>query len=103
MPPCCTAPGTSPSSSCTPSSTRWPRHGATGWPICSAARASDTSWLPESWSHVDDAAALHHLVPDIAENDVFVCGPDAWADAAIAALAAAGVPQAQVHLERFTY
>jgi predicted ferric reductase len=66
-------------------------------------RASDTSWLPESWSHVDDAAALHHLVPDIAENDVFVCGPDAWADAATAALAAAGVADAQVHLERFTY
>ena len=66
-------------------------------------RASDSSWLPESWSHVDDAAALRHLVPDIAENDVFVCGPDAWADAAIAALAAAGVPEAQVHLERFTY
>jgi predicted ferric reductase len=66
-------------------------------------RASDTSWLPESWSHVDDAAAVHHLVPDIAESDVFVCGPDAWADAAIAALAAAGVPESQVHLERFTY
>jgi predicted ferric reductase len=66
-------------------------------------RASDTSWLPESWAHVDDAVALRHLVPDIAQHDVFVCGPDAWADAAVAALAAAGVPESQVHLERFTY
>ncbi|MEO7980286.1 MAG: ferredoxin reductase family protein [Sporichthyaceae bacterium] len=66
-------------------------------------RASDTSWLPASWAHVDDAAALRHLVPDIADHDVFVCGPDAWADAAVAALGKAGVPTAQVHLERFTY
>jgi predicted ferric reductase len=66
-------------------------------------RASDTSWLPASWAHVDDAAALRHHVPDIADHDVFVCGPDAWADAATAALAAAGVPDSQVHLERFTY
>ncbi len=66
-------------------------------------RAGDASWLPESWGHVDDATALRHLVPDIADHDVFVCGPEAWTDAALAALAAAGVPDDQVHLERFTY
>jgi ferredoxin-NADP reductase len=66
-------------------------------------RASDSSWLPASWGHVGDAAALLHLVPDIAGQDVFVCGPDAWMDAAVAALDQAGVPAAQVHVERFSY
>ncbi len=66
-------------------------------------RASDTSWLPRSWAHVDDAAALRHLVPDIAGQDVFVCGPEAWSEAAVAALTRAGVPGPQIHLERFTY
>jgi predicted ferric reductase len=66
-------------------------------------RASDTSWLPASWAHVGGAAALRHLVPDIAEQDVFVCGPDAWMDSTVAALGAAGVPPAQVHVERFSY
>ena len=42
-------------------------------------------------------------MPDIAAQDVFVCGPEAWTDAALAALAAAGVPDGQVHVERFTY
>jgi ferredoxin-NADP reductase len=66
-------------------------------------RASDGSWLPASWGHVGEAAALLHLVPGIRSQDVFVCGPEAWTDAALAALTAAGVPDSQVHVERFTY
>jgi predicted ferric reductase len=66
-------------------------------------RASDSSWLPASWAHVGDAEALRHLVPDIAEQDVFVCGPDAWMGSAVAALDRAGVPAAQVHVEHFGY
>jgi predicted ferric reductase len=67
------------------------------------SRASDSSWLPASWGHVGDAEALLHLVPDIAGQDVFVCGPDSWMDAAVAALDRARVPSAQVHVERFSY
>jgi ferredoxin-NADP reductase len=67
------------------------------------SRARPGSWLPGEWAHVGDAAALRHLVPDIARNDVFVCGPDAWADAVRSALSAAGVPGQQVHVERFAY
>jgi predicted ferric reductase len=66
-------------------------------------RAADGSWLPASWGHVGEAGAMLHLVPDIRSQDVFVCGPEAWTDAALAALAAAGVPDGQVHVERFTY
>ena len=28
----------------------------------------------------DDLTALRHWVPDIAERDVYVCGPEAWAE-----------------------
>ena len=42
-------------------------------------------------------------MPGIAEHDVFVCGPDAWADAVLAGLDRAGVPRERQHLERFTY
>ncbi len=66
-------------------------------------RAGDGSWLPAAWGHLGDAAALRQLVPDIAGQDVYVCGPEAWTDAAIAAARAAGVPDAQLHVERFTY
>ncbi|MGB8651658.1 MAG: ferric reductase-like transmembrane domain-containing protein [Mycobacteriales bacterium] len=61
------------------------------------------SWLPRGAAKWRDADALVHLVPDIREHDVFVCGPDAWMDAVCAAARAAGVPEEQVHLERFTW
>jgi predicted ferric reductase len=66
-------------------------------------RAADGSWLPAGWGHLGEAGALLHLVPDIRSQDVFVCGPEAWTDAALSALSAARVPDAQVHVERFTY
>ena len=66
-------------------------------------RAADGSWLPGDWAHVGDVAALRHLVPDIVAQDVYVCGPEAWTDAVLGTLRQAGVPAAQVHVERFTY
>jgi predicted ferric reductase len=59
------------------------------------------SWLPASAGHLSDAAGLRQLVPDIAQHDVFLCGADAWMEAARDAAIAAGVPAERVHLERF--
>lgn len=41
------------------------------------------------------------LVPDVAERDVYICGPDAMAVAVLGALRDLGVPKRQVHAERF--
>jgi ferredoxin-NADP reductase len=41
------------------------------------------------------------LVPDIADRDVFVCGPPAMTAAVVRALRALRVPRVQVHAERF--
>ena len=45
---------------------------------------------------------LHELVPDLAERDVYVCGPPAMANAIERNVRAAGVPRRLVHVERFT-
>jgi ferredoxin-NADP reductase len=66
-------------------------------------RRREGSWLPEVRPPESDAAALRALVPDIAENDVYLCGPDAWTSAAIAAARSCGVPPERIHLERFTW
>lgn len=66
-------------------------------------RARQRSWLPGSLGHLTDEAGLRMLVPGIAAHDVFVCGPDPWMDAVREAAVAAGVPPANVHLERFTW
>jgi predicted ferric reductase len=61
------------------------------------------SWLPESAGPLSDADALAQLVPDIATNDVFLCGADAWMDAARQAAIECGVPAANIHDERFSW
>ncbi|MEV6173066.1 ferredoxin reductase family protein [Streptomyces sp. NPDC051954] len=50
-----------------------------------------------------DAPSLHTLVPDIAGRDVFICGPDEFTRAVIAAARDAGVPARQIHHEDFAF
>ena len=64
---------------------------------------SRRSWLPEGAAHLSDAVALKELVPGIAAQDVFVCGPDPWMEAVRRAAFEAGVPAEQIHLERFDW
>ena len=49
-----------------------------------------------------DAGALRRLAPDLAERDLFVCGPDAFTATVAKAARAAGVPADHVHFESFT-
>ncbi|HEX7305149.1 ferredoxin reductase family protein [Lentzea sp.] len=65
-------------------------------------RRSSGSWLGDGVP-VDDLAALRHLVPDIAERDVYVCGPAPWAESVRRAAVAAGVPEERIHVEEFRW
>ncbi|MEU9978338.1 ferredoxin reductase family protein [Streptomyces sp. NPDC051014] len=44
---------------------------------------------------------LARLVPDIADRDVFLCGPPPMMNAVLRTLDALGVPKPQIHFERF--
>jgi predicted ferric reductase len=48
-------------------------------------------------------AAIRSLVPDIAEQDVYLCGPTGMMRAVEAGLADLGVPKRRLHAERFAY
>jgi len=66
------------------------------------------SWAPAGigtggTDSADGAAALRAVVPDVAEREVYVCGPDTWMDAAIDAARRAGVPEQRLHAERFAW
>ncbi len=61
------------------------------------------TWLPQAAQHLSDAEALRQLVPDIADQHVFLCGAQPWMDAASAAARACGVPAEHIHLERFSW
>ncbi len=46
------------------------------------------------------AASLHSAIPDLAERQAFVCGPERLIAASRAGLKAAGVPSSRIHFER---
>lgn len=49
----------------------------------------------------DELRALLYWVPDVAERDVYLCGPTVWTTGLEKLLAAAGVPEDQIHTESF--
>lgn len=64
-------------------------------------RWQSASWLPEDAVH--SGYGLASYVPDIADADVYVCGPAPWAANVIADAGFAGVPEDQIHYERFDW
>lgn len=66
-------------------------------------RRAPDSWLGEGVGNASDLAALRHWIPDIVERDVYICGPQPWADAVTRTLTAAGLPPKQLHLETFAW
>jgi len=53
------------------------------------------------WSTAAQPTTLSALIPDIAERDVYICGPVAWANAVEADALTAGVTPEAIHRERF--
>ena len=66
-------------------------------------RRSADSWLGEGVGAADDLAALTWWVPDVAERDVYVCGPPPWAEAVRRTTEAAGLPPEHLHVETFSW
>jgi predicted ferric reductase len=48
-------------------------------------------------------SAIRRLVPDVAERDVYVCGPVRMMDAVTHSLHVLGVPDSRIHAERFVH
>ncbi len=49
----------------------------------------------------DELATLLRWIPDLAERDVFLCGPTAWTAGFERLVVAAGVPRTRIHTESF--
>lgn len=75
--------------------------GATLYHLTGPRSAGPGGWLPES--AVRAGHRLASYAPDIADADVYICGPDAWAQSVISEARAAGVPADQLHYERFDW
>ncbi|MEV5162072.1 ferric reductase-like transmembrane domain-containing protein [Streptomyces sp. NPDC053728] len=58
---------------------------------------------PAGYSSPLTAQGLNELVPDLAEHDVYLCGPPGMTHAAVHALREAGVPARRIHHESFAF
>ena len=64
-------------------------------------RRAPGSWLGNGIGPADDVTALRYWVPDLAERDVYVCGPEAWAEDVRRSTLSAGLPPDRFHVESF--
>ena len=72
--------------------------------LCLPGRRRDAgSWLGDGIGRADDLTALCYWVPDIAERDVYVCGPEGWTELVRTTLTDAGLPEERLHLETFAW
>ncbi len=68
--------------------------------ISVGARGRD-SWL--SQRDVARGVSIRSVFPDLAHSDLYVCGPQPWADVVVADAKASGAQPHQIHMERFDW
>lgn len=56
-----------------------------------------------SWTPDNSPVQLSQLAPWVRQADLYVCGPQAWTDELVAEARAIGVPDRQIHEERFSW
>jgi predicted ferric reductase len=64
-------------------------------------RRAPGSWLGDGVGSASDLTALTCWVPDLADRDVYVCGPEPWAEDVRRTTEAAGLPADRFHVESF--
>ena len=55
-------------------------------------------WLPQGM-----AARMTQLAPALVASDVYVCGPQVWAETILAEARACGAPEEHIHIEEFAW
>jgi predicted ferric reductase len=72
--------------------------------LLGAERGLRVIGLPGPRRHrANQPGALLHHVPDLAHRDVYVCGPEEWADEIGRVALAAGLPPEHLHIETFNW
>jgi len=64
-------------------------------------RRTDSSVLGPAAQGMPELSALRRWIPDLAERDVYLCGPSDWMAGVERLVLAAGVPADRIHIESF--
>ena len=71
--------------------------------VLDGPRATPNSWLPAGHGNIPDYQRLRLIAPQIAQSDVFICGPTPWTHSVVKSLLQLGVPESQIHAEEFAW
>ena len=66
-------------------------------------RRADDSWLPAGYDGDNDVEQLRAAIPDIAERDIFICGPSGWIALVRKACRKAGAKRENIHTEDYAW
>lgn len=58
-------------------------------------------WMPRA--DADRGVTLRSVFPDLKDSDLYICGPTAWLDLVESDARRAGIPEHQLHTERFDW
>ena len=62
---------------------------------------SGPGWMPQA--DASRGVTLRSVFPDLADSDLYICGPTAWLDLVENDARRAGIPEHQLHTERFDW
>lgn len=75
--------------------------GATVYTMIGRRATSGPGWMAQD--DADRGVSLGSIFPDLAESDLYLCGPTAWLDLVEFDAKQAGIPAHQLHTERFDW
>ncbi|CAN5399383.1 ferric reductase-like transmembrane domain-containing protein [soil metagenome] len=75
--------------------------GATVYTMIGRRATSGPAWMPQD--DADRGVSLTSIFPDLAESDLYLCGPTAWLDLVESDAKHAGIAAHQLHTERFDW
>ena len=62
---------------------------------------SGPGWMPQA--DASRGVTLKSIFPDLKDSDLYICGPTAWLDLVESDARSAGIPEHQLHTERFDW
>ena len=77
------------------------KKGASLYTMVGTRAHTGSGWMPQA--DASRGVTLQSIFPDLKDSDLYICGPTAWLDLVEADARRAGVPEHQLHTERFDW